>query len=148
VFRFLCSQLLPGVEKLMLDEEILPENAVITYVPRSQGAILQYGVDQARELARELSLHTKIPLVSAIRRRGGMGRAQKKLDLPNRLKNAGKSYGENPRVTLGGKDVLLVDDIVTTGNGMARCTKLLRRAGCRSVWAIAVASDAYNKDLH
>lgn len=146
VFRFLGSQLLPGVEKLMLDEEILPENAVITYVPRSQGAILQYGVDQARELARELSLHTKIPLVSAIRRRGGMGRAQKKLDLPNRLKNAGKSYAENPRVTLGGKDVLLVDDIVTSGATMAVCVRLLRGMGAERVYCVAVAADDMQRD--
>ena len=146
VFRFLGSQLLPCVEKLMRDEEILPENAVITYVPRSQGALLQYGVDQARELARELSLYTEIPCVSAIRRRGGVGRAQKKLDLPNRLKNAGKSYGENPRVTLAGKDVLLVDDIVTSGATMAVCVRLLRRMGAERVYCVAVAADDMQRD--
>ena len=146
VFRFLGRQLLPGVKKLMTEEEILPENAVITYVPRSQGALLQYGVDQARELAREISLHTEIPLVSAIRRRSGVGRAQKKLDLPNRLKNAGKSYVANPRAMLAGKDVLLVDDIVTSGATMAVCVRLLRQMGAERVYCLAVAADDMQRD--
>ena len=80
------------------------------------------------------------------RKRGG--EEQKKLTPAQRIRNARGSIDLKKNADCRDKVVLLVDDIVTTGNGMARCTKLLRRAGCRAVWALTVASDAYNKDLH
>ena len=141
VFAFFGKELLEGVEKLLDAEEIRPENAVITYVPRSRSAYLQYGVDQARELAGTLATGTGLPLVSAICRRGGAGRAQKKLDLPNRLKNAGSAYRVNEHVHLDGKDVLLVDDIVTTGASMAVAVSLLQRAGAAGVICLCIAQD-------
>lgn len=145
-FCFLGKELLESVDRLMNTEEILPENTVITYVPRSKGAYLQYGVDQARELARALSNATGLPLVSAILRHGRMGKAQKKLDLPNRLKNAGRAYEACEKTDLAGKDVLLVDDIVTSGATMAVCVRLLRRMGAGRVYCVAVAADDMQRD--
>ena len=73
---------------------------------------------------------------------------KKKLTPVERIRNARSSIDLRKNADCRDKVVLLVDDIVTTGNGMACCTKLLRCAGCRAVWALTVASDAYNKDLH
>jgi competence protein ComFC len=146
VFCFLSEELLEGVGKMMTVEEMDPQNTVITYVPRSKGAYLQHGVDQAKELAKELALRIGIPAVSAICRRGGKGTAQKKLDLPNRLKNAGSAYGVKNKVDLGGKDVLLVDDIVTSGATMAVCVRLLRQMGAKRVYCVAVAADDMQRD--
>ena len=40
-----------------------------------------------------------------------------------------------------GKNVILVDDIVTTGESMAACVRLLRTAGAEAVFALSVAVD-------
>ena len=146
VFCFLGKELSDGVGRMMVAEEMDPQNTVITYVPRAKGACLQHGVDQAKELARDLARRLEIPMVSALRRRSGTGRAQKKLDLPNRLQNAGKAYGVKNKVTLCGKDVLLVDDIVTSGATMAVCVRLLRRMGAERVYCVAVAADDMQRD--
>lgn len=43
------------------------------------------------------------------------------------------------RVGLAGYDVLLIDDVKTSGATLAGCTRLLKQAGARSVYAAVVA---------
>ena len=38
-----------------------------------------------------------------------------------------------------GRDLLLVDDVYTTGTTATECAKVLRRAGARQVWVATVA---------
>ena len=40
-----------------------------------------------------------------------------------------------------GKDLLLVDDIMTTGTTLTECARVLRAGGARRVYAIALAGE-------
>lgn len=53
-----------------------------------------------------------------------------------------KEYGIN---TLGGKTILLVDDIATTGSTLFECAKTLKQNGAKKVFAAVVARQEYNK---
>lgn len=44
------------------------------------------------------------------------------------------------RTGLGGRNVLLVDDVVTTGSTLARASQALRRAGARAVYCAVLAA--------
>ena len=146
-YAFLAERLSEMAEDIIKEQGWAKEDVVVTYLPRTRRAHLQNGIDQAAELARRVAENCTLEMKPLLCRRRG-GEEQKKLTPVERIRNARGSIDLRRGADCRDKVVLLVDDIVTTGNGMARCTKLLRRAGCRGVWALAVASDAYNKDLH
>ena len=146
-YAFLAERLCKIVQEIIQKENLEREDVIITYLPRTRRAHLQNGIDHAAELARRIGKNCNIemqPLLCRTQR----GEEQKKLSPVERIRNVRGSIALRKEKDPSGKAVFLIDDIVTTGNGMARCTKLLRHAKCRSVWAIAIASDTYNKDLH
>ncbi len=138
---FLARALLPILERTLSENAPVTDGAVLTYLPRSMGAKLGTGTDQARELARALSRLSGVPCKKLLRRRVWKGRAQKRLGANERRANASASFRlcraarEIPRA------VILVDDIVTTGESMAACVRLLRTAGAEAVFALSVAVD-------
>lgn len=146
-YTFLAERLSKMAEDVIKTENLAREEIVVTYLPRTRRAHLQNGIDQAAELARRVAKNCGLEIKPLLCRTRG-GAEQKKLTPVERIKNVRETIdlrkGADPR----DKVVFLIDDIVTTGNGMARCTKLLRHAKCRAVYALAVASDVYNKDLH
>ena len=145
---FLAEELWKSMKELLKEKSLHKEQAILTYIPRSATAKLQYGTDQAKELARALSKLSGIPMGSLIRRKGGKANSQKKLDPIARYKNAKDSFDVESKykVEPKGKTVLLIDDIVTTGASVAVGTRLLRKMGAAEVYAFSIASDIYNRD--
>lgn len=146
-YAFLSERLSELAKDIIQKEGWNREDVLVTYLPRTRRAHLQNGIDQAAELARRVAENCSLEVRTLLCRTRG-GEEQKKLTPAQRIRNARGSIDLQKGADCHDKIVLLIDDIVTTGNGMASCTKLLRRAGCRAVWALTVASDVYNKDLH
>ena len=92
------------------------------------------GFDPAAELAAALARSHGLDLATPLRRtdlRRQRGRARaERISRPPRIRAA----GEAPL------DVLLVDDVVTTGATLTACAVALRGAGCRSITAAALAA--------
>ena len=111
---------------------ILHSDAVVTFAPRSREAIAESGTDQAKELAKVVAKTCSLPLVEALKRkRGG---AQKELSAKERTEHAGTSYALSKKCPdLTGKQVILVDDIVTTGASLAACAALLKEKGAAQI---------------
>ena len=144
--RFLAKELAPRIREMLKQQEIPSEETVLTYLPRGLSARFESGTDQAKELCRSLSDELGIPALRLIGRAPFRNKQQKRLSFPERKKNAQRTFSvrENPRAD--GKYVILVDDIVTTGSGMAVCAKRLRKAGVRGVFCAAIASDDANRE--
>lgn len=142
---FLAVSLLPALREIVESNRAIGGEVVLTWVPRGRSARLLYGTDQARELARALSRLTRIPCTGLIKRRRGKEREQKKLDAKSRRANAEAAFGLTRAARRIPDTVILVDDIVTTGESMAACVRLLRMAGARQVMALSVAADDQNK---
>ena len=146
VAAFLAEELSVLIREMLTERELSPDETVLTYLPRSRGALLSVGTDQAKALAEEISRISGIPVFPLIRRRFGHGKQQKKLSYPERVKNAKQSFLATGRTEGKGKYAILIDDIVTSGAGMAACARLLRKSGSRGVLCVAVASDDANRE--
>ncbi len=114
-------------------------NLIIAYVPRSPANIRKYGHDQSLNIAKELGILTGLETAHVLVHEGSSN--QKKLGQTQRLKNAEKSYHivNGAGKVLKDKNVILVDDVLTTGATSTRCAGLLKQKGAKRVILFTVA---------
>ena len=104
---------------------------------------------QAHLLARALGQMVGLPLATNTLRRTRHTRVQVGLDATERQLNVrdafacqvpvkGEVSGEH-RTTVEGRQILLVDDVCTTGATLEACTMALREAGAATVWGFTLA---------
>jgi len=113
-------------------------------VPLHRARERQREFNQSWEMCRELARRTGIPAVNAMKRQRATGR-QTRLTRAQRLQNLRSAFamkrrfaGANSRLL--GPQVLLVDDVFTTGATAHECARVLRKeAGVQKVVVIAVA---------
>ena len=131
----------------MLEEAgVDASEAVLTYLPRTRRARLIHGTDQALALCRVLSRRTGIPYAALLCRKRGEEREQKRLSSTMRIQNAKHAILPKANADCKGKNVVLVDDIVTTGASVSAGVRALRKMGAKRVFCAAVATDVCNKD--
>ena len=138
LFRYLAADLVMPVFRVLREDGVDVENAVVTYAPRRMGQRIVVGHDQAAQLSRALATGLGCRWNKAIRRVVGT-RQQKELGVKARLDNAHRSYRIKAHTDIKDKTVLLVDDVCTTGATLAACTELLYAAGAKRVIAVCVA---------
>lgn len=95
---------------------------IITNVPRRKVNVRRYGYDHVKEPCRFVAGASggKVKYAKLIRRRG-FSKDQKKLDVTQRRENArGKYTATKKDVTC---DILVVDDVITTGNSIISCAE-------------------------
>jgi len=103
----------------------------VTWVPVSRSRRRRRGYDQARLLAEETAKELGIPCISTLRkvRRNAV---QSSIAEPSRRRaNVSGAY----RVTedVCGKQLLLTDDVITTGATLSECARMLLMAGAEEV---------------
>lgn len=112
---------------------------IITWAPLSRRRLRHRGYDQARLIAEETAKLLGIPCARLLKKtrnnpaQSGTGSAEK------RRANVAGVYEMLSPTLAGGGQVLVVDDIVTTGATLSECARVLRVAGCAGVYAAAVA---------
>lgn len=113
-----------------------PADWMITYPPGTRQRIRKYGFDQSRQLAKKISRYTGIPWMSCMRRKGRT--MQKTLSSMERRINAERAYTLRD-CPVQGKNILLIDDVITTGATVSACARLLRQGGANKVFPISIA---------
>ena len=114
-----------------------PTADVITYIPPDPARLLVRGHHPAERLARELAGRWCLPVAGLLVRAGGAGTArQARLTRADRLRNA---RGAFLAVAAAPPNVLLVDDVYTTGATVSAAATALRHAGARQVEVVTFA---------
>lgn len=96
------------------------------------------GYNQAALLAAEISRGTGIPVLHAARRIRRTA-AQAGLTRACLRDNVASAFAARKKDEIGGKRILLVDDVMTTGATAAACARVLKRAGADYVALITLA---------
>jgi len=104
------------------------------------------GFNQALELTRPLAARFDIPLRTDLCRRSRPTRPQADLRGRERHRNVHQAFEVVAAAPLPGH-VIVVDDVMTSGQTAAALARCLRQAGVRevTVWALAVAGNSYNR---
>lgn len=116
---------------------------VIIPVPLHSKRLRQRGYNQASLLAKELSLLVGLPVAedTLIRVRDAVPQARARSALERR-QNVKDAFA--CRQGLEGKQILLIDDVCTTGATLDACATALRKSGASSVWGLTVAREMFS----
>ncbi len=119
--------------------EALPflENKIIVPVPTASSRVRLRGYDHAKLIAKDLSLMTKLDYLPALSRLGQSRQVgAKRLERAKQLEN---SFRVSDYLGIQNKEILLVDDVSTTGATLNEAARTLRRAGAKRVNAVVFA---------
>lgn len=120
----------------------LGADLVITNVPRRERGIINYGYDQSKMLAKNISKITHIKYESLLVRERD-GSEQKNLDEEERRRNVNGAFSlAKNAMDIKGKCVILVDDVVTTGASVNECISVLKTADPAAILPVCIAQTA------
>ena len=135
LYRPFGELLLETIKRYSIDNDI----DVIYYVPLHRRKKVSRGYNQSQLLASYLSKALSIPLshnlikIKPTKDQHSLNRTQRQTNLKNsfRLKD-----GQDLR----GKNILLIDDLITTGATLDECAKVLKDKGANKVIGLCLAS--------
>lgn len=124
--------------KLLENYSQLPE--MITWVPISFRRRLSRGYDQSQLLADALGKELGIPVVSTLRKIRHTKPQSTLKDAAQRRANVLGAYKVRDCQAITGKQILLVDDVITTGATASECAKTLTVGGAEKIYFAAIAA--------
>lgn len=122
--ELLCQQI--KSEKLDID--------IVTCVPMSESSLRKRGYNQAEVLSEYISKGLGVKLQTDILVKNDTRMSQHTLDSQGRETNAYKAFSFSDRVSVNGKNILICDDIMTTGSTLNVCAKILKSNGAGKVY--------------
>ncbi len=138
-YKFERTQAAFAVITESMDEVLpyLPADTLIIPVPTATSRVRQRGYDHAYLLASELARRRQFKWLRAVThltqsRQVGSSRQQRLTQLADNLVVTKPAF-------VKGRDVLVVDDVVTTGATLEAMARALKQAGAKSVNALAFA---------
>ncbi len=97
------------------------------------------GFNQSYFIVKGLSDSLKIHFSEKIIKRIRFTESQTKLDLMERGKNVAGAFKINKANAIRNKNILLVDDVITTGATVNECARVLKNNGAKNIYACSVA---------
>jgi len=119
------------------NDDILAGIDVITYVPLSAKRLRVREFNQSKVLALKIAEESGIPVVDVLYKRGHT-RPQNELSRDERLVNLSGAF-EAKGETAKEKNILLMDDVMTTGATLDECSKTLKKSGAKTVTCLTLA---------
>lgn len=106
-------------------------------VPPRPKKLREKGWDQIEDLVHDLSAYPQIKICRCLKRDDGtpqkkLSKTDRALNLKNKIHVSVKNIPEK---------LILLDDVMTTGATIETCARILRKSGCKEVYAICLFFD-------
>jgi len=116
---------------------LLLEDIHISYVPMYRKKEKRRGFNQAKLMAKTINEATEKETISLLMKIKDTS-PQANLNKEERLKNAKDSFDMFPDSSFIPHNLVLVDDVWTTGATMKECCKVLKKAGVQNIWGFTL----------
>ncbi len=121
--------------------DIMPRVDILTAVPTSFKRRQELGYAQAEKIACAIAERSRKKFRRVLKVNSGK-LEQKRLNRQERRENAMRSYKIRDNKYIIGKNILIVDDVATTGATLSAIAGMLKQAGAASVYALTFAKVA------
>lgn len=119
-------------------ENVLFSCDYIVPVPLHPRRFAERGFNQAELISHAVSRVCGVPVADMLKR-SRYTHQQARLSKHERAENVKDAFCEGIQNTLGGKAIILVDDVFTTGSTLQECARVLKDAGAREVVGFTIA---------
>jgi competence protein ComFC len=136
----------PCLAELLADyvkENLLPGEALVG-VPLHPRRLRERGYNQSGLVAAELGKRIGLPVIEDCLIRVKQAQPQvKAVDVEDRRRNVADAFVcRDERVS--GKQIILIDDVCTSGATLESCAAALKNKGAKSVWGLTLAREIRN----
>lgn len=112
---------------------------IVIPVPLHPQRERERGFNQAALLGKAIAKRLSLQFRDRVLKRTRYTKPQAVLKEKERRKNLADAFIHNTKYMIHNTDVLLVDDVWTTGSTMRACANILKRGGAKKVWAMTLA---------
>lgn len=136
----------PCLAELLADylgSNSLPGEALVC-VPLHPRRLRERGYNQSSLLARELGRRIDLPVIEDCLIRVKQAQPQvRAVDVEERRRNVADAF-VCPDEKVEGKQIILIDDVCTSGATLESCAAVLKNKRATSVWGLTLAREIYN----
>lgn len=125
--------------QLIASNKAYREADLITPVPLHKTRFRERGFNQSQLIAKAIAAELGKPVVADAIRRVRYTRPQSKLGAEERKQNVAGAFTIVDGERLGGKTIILVDDVFTTGSTLRACAQVLHAAKASKILVITAA---------
>ena len=119
--------------------DIFDEIDAVVAVPLHRYRFMKRKYNQAEVLAKSLSKKIDKPYLPSVIIRKRATKSQGHMKTAARKKNVAGAFKVKNHVLIKNKNILIIDDVFTTGATLNECTKVLRRNGAQHIFILTLA---------
>ena len=124
------------LDQAVAESDLPPAYDLILPVPLHRSRLRRRGYNQAFQLCRRLGHRGRVR--PDLLRRVAPTKPQVGLSAVQRAANVRGAFSVSDNGPIDGQNILLIDDVFTSGATLGECAGCLKRAGARQVWAMTL----------
>jgi len=139
--KALASLMIKLIENSELKKFFEANNFILVPIPLFFFRQKKRGFNQAEVLANEIANYFKWPIETKLLKRIKPTESQTKLKKEQRKRNILNVFKVENKGFLLNKNIILVDDVFTTGATLNEAAKVLKENGAKKIWGLTLAKD-------